>query len=134
MLIGKLGPHYLQSRFKQFCSEHHPRNALEKETGECDQYVQRADIPVMGRKLPATPAVWPSMHVVIRHRDGYAHGADVPVGEEDASLGWWFQTNVSESRQRLADTLSSIVPGEQDWLVYAPKMPEIYYRLEYVTT
>ena len=88
----------------------------------------------MGRKLPAPLAVWPSMHVVIRLRDGYAHGADVPVGEEDASLGWWFQTNVTETRQHLADTLSSIVPGEQDWLVYATKIPEICYRLEYVTT
>src|ERR1700692_3476428 len=30
LLIGKLGPHYLQSRFKQFRSKHQRHNALER--------------------------------------------------------------------------------------------------------
>jgi hypothetical protein len=87
--------------------------------------VQRADVPVIGRKQPATPVVWPRMRVVMRNRDGYAHGADVPVSEDDDSFGWRFRGNISVSHQRLADTLSSIVPGEQDPLVYAPKISEI---------
>ena len=55
-LIEELRIHQLQSRLKQLGAKEKRKNSAHHQHGETEEQVKRADVFMVGRKHPATPA------------------------------------------------------------------------------